>query len=155
VIGAVGAVGRAWNVPDAITRAEPIRQYLIDAVHVIDPFASDPRRGTGPRRSPVRRPSDRHAPARAARRAVDDPHAVAVLVASPDQVHRVSPVVGRLLLLMSFVIVPAGLFFGIGMPWGGAGEVIGVTLAGGLFLADLSVAFVAIRRGEVARHGNG
>ena len=40
---------------------------------------------------------------------------------------------GRLLLLTAFVAVPAGLFFGVGMPWGGAGEVIGVSLAGGLF----------------------
>lgn len=53
---------------------------------------------------------------------------------------------------MAFVAVLSALFFGLLMPYGGPGEAIATALFGGLFLAAISRAFIAIRRHPVARH---
>ncbi len=152
LVGVLAACLRAWDIPDSVTRAEPVRQSLLDMFHVTDPFALE---------RPVLLD-------RIDRRYANHPivtllHVVPgalLLILMPLQFstrvrsrfitfHRWS---GRTLVLTSFVAVPAGLFFGVLLPWGGAGEVIGVTLAGASFLAAVSLAFFAIRRGEVARH---
>ena len=152
LLGVFAAVLRALQIPDSITRAEPVRQSLLDVFHVIDPFASD-------RAAELDRVDHRYANHPVVTLLHVLPGAV-LLVLMPLQFsprvrnrfitfHRWS---GRFLLLTSMVVVPAGLFFGVGMPWGGAGEAVGVTLAGALFLVSVSLAFLAIRKGDVARH---
>jgi uncharacterized membrane protein len=152
LLGLVAAFGRALQIPDSVTRAEPARRWLLVAFHVTDPFASE-------RAAVLDRIDHRYADHPIMTLLHVLPGAL-LLILMPLQfsirvrsrfitLHRWS---GRLLVLTSFVAVPAGLFFGVVMPWGGAGEAIGVTLAGGFFLSAVSVAFFAIRRGEVARH---
>jgi len=152
LLGLLAAFLRAWDIPDSVTRAEPVRQSLLDAFRVTDPFA-------------LERPAllDRIDRRYASHPIVTLLHVLPgalLLTLMPLQFstrvrsrfitfHRWS---GRTLVLTSFVAVPAGLFFGVLMPWGGAGETIGVILAGGWFLTAVSLAFFAIRRGEVARH---
>ena len=45
-----------------------------------------------------------------------------------------------------------GLFFGVLLPYGGAGEATAIALFGGLFVLAAGKALVAIRRRQVARH---
>jgi hypothetical protein len=46
----------------------------------------------------------------------------------------------------------AGLYFGLLMPYGGLGDATAIAFFGGILLLSVSLAFVAIRRGQVARH---
>jgi uncharacterized membrane protein len=46
----------------------------------------------------------------------------------------------------------AGLYFGLLMPYGGLGEATATAFFGGILLVSVILAFVAIRRGQVARH---
>jgi hypothetical protein len=57
-----------------------------------------------------------------------------------------------MLVAAAVVSVSSGLFFGLLMPFGGAAEVVAIALFGGLFLAALGRAVVAIRTGKVALH---
>jgi hypothetical protein len=50
------------------------------------------------------------------------------------------------------VSVVAGLYFGILIPYGGAGEAVAIAVFGCLFLMAIGRAFLAIRRHQVARH---
>jgi uncharacterized membrane protein len=59
---------------------------------------------------------------------------------------------GRLLIPVAFISTLSGLFFGLLMPFGGWGESLAIALFGGLFLASLSRAFLAIRTRQVDRH---
>jgi uncharacterized membrane protein len=59
---------------------------------------------------------------------------------------------GRTLLAIGLPIAISGLYFGLLMPFAGSLEVLGVTLADGLFLFAMGRAFVAIRSGDVERH---
>ena len=59
---------------------------------------------------------------------------------------------GRLLLLVALFIASSALFFGELTPFGGTGEAIAVALFAILFLLALALAWLAIRRGQVARH---
>jgi hypothetical protein len=52
----------------------------------------------------------------------------------------------------AIVTAPAGLYFGLLMPYGGLGEATATVFFGGLFVFSVGRAFVAIRRGQVARH---
>jgi uncharacterized membrane protein len=60
--------------------------------------------------------------------------------------------VGRILMVVGFLAALTGLYFGILVPYGGPGETAIILLVGGLFLAALIRAFVAIRRKQVSLH---
>jgi uncharacterized membrane protein len=59
---------------------------------------------------------------------------------------------GRTLLGIGLLMVVSGLFFALLMPIAGPLEVMGVSLAAGLFLFSMGRAFLAIRSGDVERH---
>lgn len=59
---------------------------------------------------------------------------------------------GRILLLLLIATALPGLFFGLLMPFGGLGEAVAIALFGVTLLIAIVVAFVAIRRGQIARH---
>ena len=48
--------------------------------------------------------------------------------------------------------VLAGFYFGLLMPFGGAAEAAAIVVFGGILLVSVTLAVVAIRRGDVARH---
>jgi hypothetical protein len=55
-------------------------------------------------------------------------------------------------VLAAFVATLPALYFGLLMPYAGLGEALAIGLFGGLFLLAITTAFMAIRRGQVARH---
>jgi uncharacterized membrane protein len=59
---------------------------------------------------------------------------------------------GRVLVGSAVVSALAGFYFGLRMPYGGAGEAAAIVLFGAILLAAVTRAVVAIRRGDVARH---
>ena len=59
---------------------------------------------------------------------------------------------GRVLLVCVLAISGSALYFGLLMPFGGAGEALAVGTFGGLFLFMAARAFRAIRAGDVVRH---
>ncbi len=65
------------------------------------------------------------------------------------QFHRWS---GRIVLLVGLASAIAGLYFGILMPFAGLPETFAILLFGGLFLAALIRAFIAIQKKQVALH---
>lgn len=65
------------------------------------------------------------------------------------RVHRWS---GRLLVALAIPIGLSGFFFGLFMPFSGVVEASAIGFFGGLFLFAVTQAFIAIRRGDIARH---
>jgi uncharacterized membrane protein len=152
LIGIVAAAGRMFFVADLAARVEPIRAPILEFFRVEDPHAAE-------------RPQD------VAR--FDAPFAAHPLMALLHVVpgglflilgllqfsssirnrylefHRWA---GRLLTLLAFATGLSALFFGLFMPFGGAGESVAIATFGGAFLVAISRAFGAIRRGEVSRH---
>ena len=59
---------------------------------------------------------------------------------------------GRILLPLLIATVLPGLFFGVLMPFGGVGEAVAIALFSPALLISIVVAFVAVRRGQIARH---
>ncbi len=151
-VGIVAAVGRGVFRSDLATRADPVRQQLLDALHRTDPFLPQ-------------RPGEL---VRFDRRFAVNPLATLMhvlpgglfLILAPLQFssrirsryirfHRWS---GRLLVLTAVVSALAGLYFGLLMPYGGMGELTATLFFGGLFLVAVIRGFLAIRRREVPRH---
>ena len=60
--------------------------------------------------------------------------------------------IGRVLVACAAVAALSGLWFGVIVPYAGAGEVSSIGLFGFLLLIALIMAVRAIRRGDVARH---
>ena len=152
MIGVAAALGRGVFPADLTSGAEPFRQRLLRALHREDPFVLQ-------RAEELRLVDSRFAA---------HPYATLLhvlpggifLVLAPFQFssrvrnrhirfHRWS---GRLLVVVGSVAALTGLYFGLLMPYGGRGEATAVALFGGLFLAAVGRAFVAIRRGQVACH---
>lgn len=152
IIGVGAAIGRGVFTDDFVTRADPVRQWLMDALHRDDPFA-------------LQRPAEL---ARVDGRFAAHPlltllhvltGGVFLLVAPLQfstwvrtrhiQFHRWS---GRILLPTAVVSVLPGLYFGILIPYGGLGEAVAIAVFGGLFLIAICRAVVAIRRHQAARH---
>lgn len=152
IIGVGAAVGRGVFRADFATRADPVRQKLLAALHREDPFLAQ-------RAKELDRFDDRFA----ANPLLTLLHILPgglVLILAPFQFssrirrrhiqfHRWS---GRILVLAAFVAAIAGLYFGLLMPYGGVGEVTAVAFFGGLFVVAVGRAFVAIRRQQVTRH---
>lgn len=59
---------------------------------------------------------------------------------------------GRILLALLVTAAVPGMYFGIRFPYGGPPEAMPVALFGVALLISIVVAFVAIRRGQIARH---
>ncbi len=152
LLGVAAAVGRGVFLADLATRGEPFRQQLLYAFHQNDPHE-------------LQRPEElyRFDSRFAAHPLVALLHVVpggifltlALLQFSTSvrsrylQFHRWS---GRVLVLVAFVAGLSGFYFGLLMPYGGLSEAIATALFGGLFLAAISRAFIAVRRHQLARH---
>jgi uncharacterized membrane protein len=151
-IGVAAAIGRVVFPADTIQRADPMRTAMLDALDREDPLA-------------LQRPAELARMDRpfAEHRFLTLAHVVPgalFFVFAPLQfsarlrarylnLHRWS---GRILLSVVAVSVLPGLFFGIVMPFGGPGEAVMIAAAGIFFFYAMARAFMAIRRGEVARH---
>jgi uncharacterized membrane protein len=151
-VGVGTAVGRVVFADDFVTRADPVRQWLMEAFHRTDPFA-------------LQRPAEL---AKVDGKFAAHPfitlwHVLPgglFLMFAPLQfatwirtrhirVHRWS---GRLLLPAVLVSALPGLYFGILIPYGGPGEAVAIAVFGGLLLVAILRGFQAIRRREVDRH---
>jgi len=150
--GVFAAVGRTVFPDDFITRAEPVREWSMAAMGRHDPLA-------------LQRPAElaRMDSSFAAHPVLTLLHVVPgglFLLLAPLQfssrirsrnpaLHRRS---GRILLPLLVVTLLPGMYFGIRIPYGGPGEAVAVALFGGTLLVSIVVAFVAIRRRQIARH---
>lgn len=151
-VGVVAAFGRWRFRSDFASRADPVRQRVFAALEIHDPFSNQ-------RSAELDRFDERFA---------DNPSATVLhvvpggvfLILAPLQfsswlrgryprIHRWS---GRLLIAGGIVFTLTGLYFGLLMPYGGFGEVSAIVVFASLFLLALGQGFVAIRRGQVARH---
>ncbi|TMA27400.1 MAG: DUF2306 domain-containing protein [Deltaproteobacteria bacterium] len=151
-IGILAATGRAAFPADFATRAEPWREQLLRAFHREDPFMLQ-------RAAELELVDGRFA---------GHPFAtllhvlagIVFLLLAPLQFsswirnrhlgfHRWS---GRFLVVTAFVATFAGLYFGLLLPYGGPLEMAAIVFFGGMFLTAISIAVVAIRRRQVARH---
>lgn len=152
LVGVGAAVGRTIFPDDMITRAEPVRQWVLQAWGSTDPFAAT-------RAAELAFVDGRFAEHPVLTRA----HVLfgaAFLLFAPLQffarirarhirLHRWS---GRVLLPLAAMSVIASFYFGLLIPYGGFAEAIGIGLFGGLFLVSVARGFVAIRRKQVAIH---
>lgn len=151
-LGVTAAVGRVVFPTDFITRADPVRLWTMAALGREDPMT-------------LQRPAElaRVDGSFAAHPALTLLHVVPgglFLLFAPLQfssrvrarnpaLHRWS---GRILLPMLIVTLLPGFFFGVLIPYGGLGEAVAVVLFGVTLLVAIAVAFVAIRRRQIARH---
>ena len=152
LLGVAAAVGRGVFLADLVSRAEPFRQQLLYAFYHNDPHVLQ-------RAEELHRFDSRFAthPLVALLHVV--PAGIFLTLALFQfstsvrsrylQFHRWS---GRVLVLVAFVAAVSAFYFGLLMPYGGLSEAIATALFGGLFLAAISRAFIAIRRHQVARH---
>ena len=150
-LGVFAAVGRTVFLDDFIARAEPVRLWNMTALGRDDPRA-------------LQRPAEvaRMDGTFATHPALTLLHVVPgglFLLFAPLQfstrlrarrlgLHRWS---GRILLPLLVATVLPGLFFGIVMPYGGLAEAVAIGLFGPMLLVAIAVAFVAVRRGQIAR----
>lgn len=151
-MGAASGIARAVFVDDLVTRVEPMRTRILAAADRPDPFAS--------RRAAELEVVDGRF---ANNRMTTLVHVVGgslFLLLAPFQFsrrirgtylafHRWS---GRFLVATGILMAIAGLYFGLFMPYGGLGEALAISGAGGLFLFAIVRAFLAIRQKDIARH---
>ena len=152
VVGLGAAVGRGIFRADLGTRMEPVRQQILAALHRSDPLAPQ-------RAEELSKFDGRYAASPILTLLHIAPGAILLMLAPLQfssrirsrhiQFHRWS---GRILMLAALVTALAGLYFGLRMPYGGAGEATAIALFGGFFVVAVARAFVAIRRHQVARH---
>ena len=152
LVGVASAGWRSAYPADLAARSEPVRQSLLRVFGVVDPLA-------GGRAAELERFDRRFAAHPRATMLHVLPGAVFLLLAPLQfaprlrnrsrRFHRWS---GRFLLALGLVTACAGFYFGLLVPFGGAGETAAIVLFGVLFLTALALAFTAIRRGDVARH---
>ena len=152
IVGVVASVGRSFYRADFATRADPVRQRVLTALHRQDPFLSG-------RAAELGRFDGRFAANPLATLLHVLPGGILLIFAPLQfssrirsryiQLHRWS---GRVLALAGFVAAGAGLYFGVLMPYGGPGEVTAIVFFGSVFVVALGRAIVAIRRHQVARH---
>jgi len=152
IVGVAGAALRLVHPADSGTRLEPVRQQILEALHVAQPLHSE-------RAAELDRFDSRFAAYPLATLLHVLPGAIFLLLAPLQfltrgrpryaRLHRWS---GRVLVALGVVIAGTALFFGLLMPYGGAGEALAIALFGGLLLVALTTAVVAIRHGRVAEH---
>jgi uncharacterized membrane protein len=152
MIGVGAAIGRVAFADDVITRAEPVRQWLMDALHREDPFAAQ-------RPAELALVDGKFATNRFLTLWHVLPGGIFLLFAPLQfstcirrryiRFHRWS---GRLLLPAVVASVLPGLYFGILIPYGGRSEAVAIAATGGLLLIAVCRGFLAIRSCQVARH---
>jgi uncharacterized membrane protein len=152
IIGVGAAIGRVAFADDVITRAEPVRQWLMDALHRKDPFAAQ-------RPAELALVDGKFATNRLLTLWHVLPGGIFLLFAPLQfstwirmrctRFHRWS---GRLLLPALVASVLPGLYFGILIPYGGPSEAVVIAASGGLLVIAVCQGFLAIRRRQVARH---
>ena len=151
-IGVAAAIARTIFPNDVATRADPIRQHLLDALRRADPLILE-------RPAELARFDGRFASHRILTLLHVVPGALFLVLAPLQFVpgirnrhrdfHRWS---GRVLMLAAFVGAFSALAFGVLMPYGGVGEAMTIALVATLFLVALGRAWVAIRKKQVAVH---
>ena len=152
IIGVAAAISRVVFADDAITRVEPVHQWIFNALHLEDPFAAQ-------RPAEVALVDGKFASNRTLTLWHVLPGAAFLLLAPLQfsssirrrhvRFHRWS---GRLLLPAVVASILPGMYFGILMPYGGPSEAVIIGAAGGLLLIGVCRGFLAIRRRQVARH---
>ena len=152
VVGVAAAIGRIVFADDVITRAEPVRRWYMGAMRLEDPFAAQ-------RPAELALLDGKFATNRLLTLWHVVPGGIFLLFAPLQfstrirsrnvRVHRWS---GRILLLTVVASVLPALYFGIVMPYGGPGEAVFIAAWGGLLIVAVGQGFLAIRRGQVARH---
>jgi uncharacterized membrane protein len=155
-LGVFASGGRALHLDDWMARiqavGDPIRNRMLAATGQVDPFAAS--------RTEVVREVDASFSARPVTTLWHVVGGALFLALAPFQfvrrirkrwpaLHRWS---GRVLLILGAIAAVSGLYFGIAAPYGGPNERVIVTVAGALFLAFATLAFVAARRREIDRH---
>jgi uncharacterized membrane protein len=152
IIGVAAAIGRSVYIDDFGARVDPARTRAFEALHLNDPFVAE-------HPTELIRVDGKYAAHPSLILLHVLPGALFLLLA-PFQfskrirsrhirVHRWS---GRLLLVLAVVGLLPGLYFGIRMPFGGPGEAVVIALVGAYFVTAMLQGFVAIRRGQRARH---
>jgi uncharacterized membrane protein len=151
LVGVAASVWRGANIDDAGARLEAARPSILAAFGVVD-------------RNPTRREDviafERRFQANAGWTLGHVIFGGVMLMLAPLQfvtrlrtrylnVHRWS---GRLLVACAAIAATSGMYFGLLMPFGGTAESAGIAIFGGLLLAALARAVIAIRRGDVIRH---
>jgi uncharacterized membrane protein len=152
IIGVGAAIGRVVFADDAITRVEPVRRWLMDALHREDPFAAQ-------RPAELALVDGKFAANRLLTLWHVLPGGIFLLFAPLQfstwirrrcvRFHRWS---GRLLLPAVVASIVPGLYFGILIPYGGPSEAVLIAASGGLLVIAVCRGFLAIRRRQVARH---
>jgi hypothetical protein len=151
-IGVGAAIGRSIFPDDFVTRAEPVRQWLVETLRREDPLALA-------RPAELAKMDGRFA----AHPILTRLHVILgglFLLVAPLQfstrmrarhiaVHRWS---GRILLPALFMSLLPGLYFGLLIPYGGPGEAVAIAVFGGALLFSACRAYLAIRRHQVALH---
>lgn len=152
LIGLVAAIGRGLFVEDMAIRMEPARERVLDSLRLEDLFPRE-------RVAELRRFDGRFA----AHPVMTLLHVVAggvfltlALFQFSRRIrgryirfHRWS---GRFQVLIAFLAVLSGAYFGLRIPFGGRAETAIIALVGASFLISMSLAVVAIRKHDVARH---
>lgn len=152
LVGVVAAGYRVTHLADATAHAEPLRQRILSRFGVSDPLMAE-------RPAELRRYDSRFAAHPILTLGHIIPGAV-FLAFAPLQfcarirnryraLHRWS---GRVLLIAIFWSVASALYFGLLVPFGGRSEALVMGLAASVLFASAAQAFLAIRRGQVARH---
>jgi uncharacterized membrane protein len=151
-VGVASAAARAIFVNDLVQRMEPVRERMMAALGLPDPqplarqaemvrfdgnYARHPRLALG------------HVLPGALFLALAPLQFARGLRARRPRVHRW---MGRGLLVVAFTSTACALYFGLTTPFGGAAEMVPITLFGALFLFSLGRAWAAIRARDVARH---
>jgi uncharacterized membrane protein len=152
ILGVVAGIGRALYVGDLGARVDPSRIRAFEALHLNEPFVAE-------RPAEIARLEGRYAAHPWLILLHVLPGALFLLLA-PFQfskrirnrhirVHRWS---GRLLLVLAIVWLVPGLYFGIRVPWAGPSEATVVGLVGAYVIIAIIQGYLAIRRGQRARH---
>jgi uncharacterized membrane protein len=151
-VGLASVVGRGAFPGDFGRRAEPARQQVLAALDRDDPLASQ-------RRAELVRFDSRFGAETLLTMLHILPGGLLLLLAPLQfssrirnrrtRFHRWS---GRVVVGSAVVSALAGFYFGLVMPYGGAAEAAAIVLFGATLLMSVTLAVVAIRRGDVARH---
>jgi uncharacterized membrane protein len=151
-IGVAAAILRGVFPGDLGARTDPVRQRVLRSLDRADPLASS-------RAAEIRRFDSRFAAHPVLTFLHILPGGTFILLAPLQFSSRVRSRhirfhrwLGRGLVIAALISGLTALYFGLLIPFGGLGEGTAIAVFGGLFLAAVSRAFVAIRRHQAARH---
>jgi hypothetical protein len=153
MIGVGFALLRAAFVDDLVSRAEPVRTSAFEALGIVDP-ASAARRAellqiVDSRYAENREMTYAHVLLGAVYLVFGLLQFSGTLRRRYVAYHRWA---GRVLLVLAVVMVGAGMYFGLLMPFAGWGERFVIAVVGGLFLFALARGYLAIRARDRETH---